>query len=149
MIRFTTIGSLIVVMALQGAATQQSKIVRPVRDNVGVYRHETRSLYEAPYYTVGTADRLQVITTGKRHSKVVDNGARGGWIENRLCTTAPGSKLISFEPAFIEQYNVNQSSVIVFDADGPEETTITLDRSFKDALSENVDRETAARTCER
>ena len=149
MIRITTISSLVVVLALQGAATQQSKIVRPIHDNVGVYIHESRALFETPLYTVGTADRLQVIAVGKRHSKVVDGEAREGWIENRLYTAAPGNKLYSFDPAIIEQYIDNKSSVIVIGADGPDETGIQLNRSFRDALSENVDRETVARTCER
>jgi hypothetical protein len=148
MIRFTTISSIVVVLALQGAATQQSKIIRPLRDNVGVYCHEIRALNETPCYTVNRADRLQVITSGKHRSKVIDNQAREGWIENRICATAPGSKLISFDPAIIEQYMENKSTVIVVGKNDPEETTIKLDRSFREALRENVDRATVTRVSE-
>jgi hypothetical protein len=147
MIRITTIGLLVVVIALQGAATQKSRIIMPLRDNVGVYHHEIRKVFEEPYFIVGTADRLQVIATGKRNSKVVDREAREGWIENRLCTTAPGGKLITFDPAMIEQYSDIKSPMNISAGTGPEDMQIRLDRSFRDALSENVDRETVSRVC--
>ena len=147
MIRFTIIGVLVAVVALQEAAAQRARIVMPVRDRVGVYRNELRKLFEAPLFTVGTADRLQVVATGKRHLKVMDRQSRAGWIDNGLCAATAGGRLYHFDPALVEQYMDSKSLINILDADGPEDVHIKLDRSFRDALSENVDRETIARVC--
>ncbi len=145
MIRLTLIGIAVVTSVLQGAAAPGSRIVIPVRDHVGIYRNETRKVFETPLFTVGTEDRLKVIEKGTRNSKVKDAENREGWIENRLCVTAPGNRLYTFDPALIEQYMDTKNSMIIFDGLPPDEGHIRLDRSFKDALSENVDRETINR----
>ncbi|MBN1760886.1 MAG: hypothetical protein JW863_21345 [Chitinispirillaceae bacterium] len=147
MIRLALAGLTVIATVLQGAAVQKSRIVIPVRDRVGVYRNETRKVFESPLFTVGTKDRLQVLEKGKRNSKVIDADKREGWIENRLCVTAPGNRLYTFDPALIEQYMDTKNAMIIFDGLPPEEGHIRLDRSFKDALSENVDRETIGRMC--
>ena len=149
MIRFALFGTAVILAALQGAAAQKSRIVIPVRDNVGIYRNETRKTFESPLFSVGTNDRLQVITSGKRVSRVVDGSNREGWIENRLCVTAPGNRLIMFDPATVENYMDVKTTILIVDGLPPDEQHITLKRSFKDALSENVDRETISRTCYR
>jgi len=147
MIRFAFIGVLIAVVALQEAVAQGARMVIPVRDKVGVYRNELRMLFEAPLFTVGTADRLQVISNSKRHLKVKDRQSREGWIENGQCAAASGNRLLTFDPALVEQYMDAKPTIHIIDTDGPEDAGIALDRSFRDALSENVDRETVSRVC--
>ena len=147
MIRLTFFGFTVIATVLQGTAASGSRIVIPVRDHVGIYRNETRKVFESPLFTVGTKDRLQVLEKGTRHCKIIDADKREGWIENRLCATAPGSRLLTFDPAIIDQYVDNKSAIIIFDGLPPEEDHIRLDRSFKEALGENIDRETVGRMC--
>ena len=147
MIRSTFIGIAVIGTVLQGTAAPESRIVMPVRDRVGIYRNETRKTFETPLFTVGSNDRLRVIESGKRFSKITGRDNREGWIENRLCITAPGNRLIMFDPAMIEQYMETKNTVIILDGPSPEDLHINLQRSFKDALGENVDRETVGRMC--
>jgi hypothetical protein len=147
MIRTALVGIAVIGTILQGAAAPKSRIVIPVRDHVGIYRNETRKVFESPLFTVGPKDRLQVIANGQRSSKVTDTENREGWIENRLCVTAPGSKLFTFDPAEIKEYLDVKNTIHILDGLPPEEQPIRLDRSFKEALSENVDRETVGRMC--
>ena len=147
MIRLTFVVMTVIVTALQGAAAPKSRIVIPVRDRVGIYRNETRKLFESPLFAVGTKDRLRVLEKGKRSSKIADTENRQGWIENRLCVTAPGNRLLTFDPAVVNDYLDAQTTTYIIDGLAPGEQPIRLDRSFRDALVENVDRETVDRMC--
>ena len=124
---------------------QSAKFVQPKQDNVGVYKNQTRELYEKPLFSVDVNTSLRVVRSTKDHYKVVLDG-KEGWIEKRL--TAPigkGAKTYLFDEAEVIGYLDNPTPVYIIDADDKERDPIKLDRSFAEALRENVDKETIER----
>ncbi|MDR2692673.1 MAG: hypothetical protein LBB74_00455 [Chitinispirillales bacterium] len=55
------------------------------------------------------------------------------------------SKTMSFNATEVQGYIDTQSPVAIIDIDAAEQEPIVLNRSFKDALKENVDRESLER----
>jgi hypothetical protein len=121
------------------------KYVTPTKDEVGVFKNEVRELYEKPSFVVGTSDRLLVLETGKQSFKVQKGDGTTGWVEKRLVVTTGKSKSFVFDDAEVIGYLDNPTPVYIIDADNPNADPIKLDRSFADALRENVDRETIER----
>jgi len=121
------------------------KFVQPTKDGTGVYKNEIREVYEEPLFTVGTQDRLQIIDSKARHHKVKSSSGQVGWIEKRLVVAVGKSKTFVFDNAEVIGYLDNPTPVYIIDIDDPNADPINLDRSFKDALRENVDKETVER----
>ena len=122
------------------------RFVIPVRENTGVYKAKIRKLYERPLFLVGPSDRLQVIETAKDFYQVHDTNMRQGWIEKQSCVIAAANTRIEFEAALVEKYIDNPEPVTIFGSEEQEQTGILLNRSFKDALLENVDKELMERS---
>jgi len=121
------------------------KFVTPTKEDVGIYKNEVRELYEKPEFTVGPNDRLLILENGKQSFKVQKGDGTVGWIEKRLVQTTGKSKTFVFDDAEVIGYLDNPTPVYIIDADNPNADPIKLDRSFADALRENVDRETIER----
>jgi hypothetical protein len=140
--------SLIIISLMATLAFGQKdlkKYVTPTKDEVGVFKNEVRELYEKPSFVVGTSDRLLVLETGKQSYKVQKGDGTTGWVEKRLVVTTGKSKSFVFDDAEVIGYLDNPTPVYIIDADNPNADPIKLDRSFADALRENVDRETIER----
>jgi len=120
------------------------KIVTPNKDGVGVYKNEIRELYEKPLFTVGTSDRLSIVGTKGNFYKVKVKG-RTGWVEKSNVQSVGRSRTFVFDNAEVVGYLDNPTPVYIMDTDDPNADPINLDRSFKDALRENVDKETVER----
>ena len=129
-------------------AQGNEKYVSPTQKGVGVYKNQTRDLYEEPIAEVGTDDRLLVLETTRRHYKVQAPDGTEGWIEKRMVVATGKSKTFIFDNAEVIGYLDNPTPVYIIDADDPDSDPINLDRSFKEALRENVDRETVERQAE-
>jgi hypothetical protein len=127
------------------AQKNAEKYVTPTANDVGVFKNEIREVYEKPIFTVGTNDRLLIISSGRNHYKVQKADGEIGWIEKRLVVTTGKSKTFVFDDAEVIGYLDNPTPVYIIDADNPNADPIKLDRSFADALRENVDRETVER----
>jgi hypothetical protein len=123
----------------------KQKFVTPTSEDVGVYKNETRAVYEKPAFTVGTNARLLVLETKSQHYKVQDGSGNVGWVEKRMVVATGKSKTFVFDDAEVVGYLDNPTPVYIIDADNPNADPIKLDRSFADALKENVDRETVER----
>ncbi len=122
------------------------KVAQPNKDGVGVYKNETRQLYEEPMLTVGTSDRLQVIDSKRDMHKVKTSDGTIGWVEKKEVSMLSGkSKTFVFDNAEVVGYLDNPTPVYIIDTDDPNADPISLDRSFKDALRENIDKETVER----
>jgi hypothetical protein len=120
------------------------KIVTPNKDGVGIYKNEIRELYEKPLFTVGTSDRLSILDTKGNFYKVKVNG-QTGWVEKSNVQATGKSRTFVFDNAEVVGYLDNPTPVYIMDTDDPNADPINLDRSFKDALRENVDKETVER----
>ncbi len=134
--------SLIVVIASVSIFAQ--KYVTP-KEETGLYPNETRQVYEEPIQKVGPNDRLTIVATKNRHYKVKTASGQEGWIEKRLVAATGKSKTFVFDNAEVIGYLDNPTPVYIIDTDDPNADPISLDRSFKDALRENVDKETIER----
>ena len=135
--------SLILFFAATAFAAE--RYVQPTKEGVGVYKNEIREVYEEPVFTVGTQDRLLIVETKARHYKVKSSKGELGWVEKRLVATTGKSKTFVFDNAEVVGYLDNPTPVYIMDTDDPNADPINLDRSFKDALRENVDKETVER----
>lgn len=125
-------------------AQRTPKFVQPKKNNVGIYQNETRSINEAAIVTVGLNDRLKVVKTSRNNYQVKTDDGTTGWIEKRLVAAASGKSFL-FDDAEVIGYLDNPTPVYIIDADSKDATPIKLDRSFAEALRENVDRETVER----
>jgi hypothetical protein len=121
------------------------KVVTPTKDGAGIYKNELRQVYEEPILTVGTSDRLQILETKRDHLKVKTSSGETGWIEKKLTVATGKSKTFVFDQAEVVGYLDNPTPVYIIDSDDPNADPINLDRSFKDALRENIDKETVER----
>jgi hypothetical protein len=126
-------------------AKDDQKFVTPTKDEVGVYKNDVREVYEKPIATVGMNDRLNILGASKQNYKVKTPGGEVGWVEKRLVVVTGKSKTFVFDDAEVIGYLDNPTPVYIIDADNPNADPIKLDRSFADALRENVDRETVER----
>jgi hypothetical protein len=134
------------VVLLTGISWAQSnaKFVQPTKNNVGIYANEVRKPYDQAIKTVDVEDRLQVMKTTRSHYKVKASDGTTGWVEKRLVAATSG-KTFMFDDAEVIGYLDNPTPVYIIDADAKDATPIKLDRSFAEALRENVDRETVER----
>lgn len=123
---------------------QNLKFVQPIKNGVGLYKNETRNTYENAIVTVGVNDRLKVLREKKNHYQVQTDDGTVGWIEKTLVATASG-KSFMFDDAEVIGYLDNPTPVYIIDANNKDGVPIKLDRSFADALRENIDRETVER----
>jgi len=133
-----------VVLAAVALVQAEAAWVAAKKNETGVYERETRKTFDSPLFTVGTDDRLQVLERGKNCLKVKTPDGETGWVEKRLVKTV-SSRGFVFENAQVMGYLDDPTPVFILDGLDPGEDPISLDRSFKDALTENVDRETVCR----
>ena len=139
------LSKLSLILALAISVFAADKYVQPTKDGVGIFKNEIRELYEEPIFTVGTSDRLTVMTEKRDHIRVKAPNGQTGWIEKRMVVTTGKSKTFVFDNAEVVGYLDNPTPVYIIDTDDPNADPINLDRSFKDALRENVDKETIER----
>ncbi|MBD3240727.1 MAG: hypothetical protein GF331_09100 [Chitinivibrionales bacterium] len=135
---------LVFILGSSAAAQRADKYVSPKKDGVGIYKNEVRKLYEEPISKVGTEARLLVVKEGRNAYQVEFEGDKG-WVDKQSVVAVGKSKTFVFDNADVIGYLDNPTPVYIIDADDPNANPITLDRSFKDALRENVDRETVER----
>jgi hypothetical protein len=140
--------SLILLIAVSTSITfAQSKadrFVQPKQAGVGIYQSEVPGINDQAVFKAGVDDRLQVIGNGRDRLKVRNEQGQVGWIEKRFVVATSGKQFM-FDDAEVIGYLDNPTPVYIIDADSKDATPIRLDRSFAEALKENVDRETVER----
>ncbi|MFP4416394.1 MAG: hypothetical protein ACOC4C_03950 [Fibrobacterota bacterium] len=141
--RLTTL-ALLFVVASSSLIAAAPKFVQPTKGNVGIYEKQTRGTYDEAIMTVGVEERLRVMESGRNHYKVKTDNGTVGWVEKRLVAASSGKEFM-FDDAEVIGYLDNPTPVYIIDADSKDATPIKLDRSFADALRNNVDRETVER----
>lgn len=125
---------------------QPGRYVIPSQDNVGVYSQAVRPLYDQALFVVSVDDRLRVIEQREECYRIQAEDGRIGWVEKRLVVPARGLTQMKFGQSVVTGYLDNPEPVVVLDTDDPLDRSIVLDRSFKDDLRRNIDRETVERS---
>ncbi|MGD9201211.1 MAG: hypothetical protein PVI26_06590 [Chitinispirillia bacterium] len=118
--------------------------VQPKSNNVGLYQNEKREVNETAIKKLTVNDRLQIMKKKRNHYQVKADDGTVGWIEIRLVASASG-KSFMFDDAEVIGYLDNPTPVYIIDADSKDATPIKLDRSFAEALRQNIDREAVQR----
>jgi hypothetical protein len=145
---------IVAVAAVSVFAQRGNQQMQPKRANTGIYANETREAFEQPVATVGPNDILTVVETSRRHYLVRTATGVEGFVESGAVSAARAasgggrsgaSQSLAFEAAEVIGYLDNPTPVFIIDMDDPNADPITLDRSFREALKENVDRETVER----
>ena len=128
---------------------EYERYVVPLEDKLGLYRSEVRALFEQPVCSEDRDARLLVIDQGRDHWKVRDRDGREGWVEKRLVVTVSASSVMTFDGAGVRQYLDNPDWVWIIEGDEPGQEPIRLDRTFAEALRDNVDQPTVERNAGR
>ncbi len=139
-----TILLVILMFTASSIFAEKVKFVQPKKNNVGIYRNETRGVNESAIVSLKIEDRLKVLNEKRNHYQVKMADGTVGWVEKRLVAKASG-KSFMFDDAEVIGYLDNPTPVYIIDADSKDATPIKLDRSFAEALRENVDKETVHR----
>lgn len=134
----------VIAMFVFVAFAQNERYVQS-KQSINVYQNEIRKVYEEAIATVPAGEVLTILDTKKDMYKVRTSNGTEGWIEKRLVQKVGKSKTFTFSDAEVIGYLDNPTPVYILDSDDPNAERIYLDRSFKDALSDNVDRETIER----
>jgi len=139
-----TILLVILMFTASSIFAEKVKFVQPKKNNVGIYRNETRGVNESALAMLKIEDRLKVLNEKRNHYQVKMADGTVGWVEKRLVAETSG-KSFMFDDAEVIGYLDNPTPVYIIDADSKDATPIKLDRSFAEALRENVDKETVHR----
>ena len=127
------------------AAADSKKYVQPKEGNIGVYKNQVRQVYEQPVFKVGQDDRLLILDSKSDYYRVQNVDGQNGWVEKKFVVSIGKSKTFVFDNAEVVGYLDNPTPVYILDSDDPNAERIYLDRSFKDALRDNTDKETTSR----
>ncbi len=139
----TTIFSILLFSSFVSAA--KPFYVLPNKEGVQVYKNEVRQMNEQAMEVVGKNDRLKVIETSRNNYKVKTDKGNIGWIEKRLASKTEGT-VETFEDVEVQGYLDNPTPLYITDMDQGQSAPVDIDRSFKDALKRNADKETISRT---
>lgn len=120
-------------------------LVAPTTDSIKVYKNQTWHPDDMALFTVSMHNRLQVLDDQKQVYKIKDEKGQIGWLEKRFTVPLNSNKTYNFDNAYVDSYNDIRSPIYIIDSWTAEYFSLKLDRSFKDALRQNVDRETAER----
>lgn len=143
---FIAAALVIAVFSMSVFAQKEKQMV--AKKEANIYANEVREPYEQPIFKATDKDFLTILETKKNHYRVRTAAGDEGFVEKNALKDPPKNSASSrfvFEGADVIGYLDNPTPVYIIDMDDPNADPITLDRSFKDALKENVDKETMER----
>lgn len=128
--------------------TEEERYVFPVENDVPVFTGRIHGGQEVPEFRVGMQDRLTVTAESRGRYKIRTGKGASGWVDKKKVTVQQASKRFVFSNADVHGYLDDPSPVYIIDTDDPDDVSMMLDHSFKDALKENVDKYTSERNAE-
>jgi hypothetical protein len=111
-------------------------------ENTAVYQNRGRNLYERKLFNLNPDEKVRVLEKKGEFIKVENRKQQCGWVEEHRVVPIAASRIFTYDHTDVMGYLDNPEPIIILDATDPDDNVIRLDRSFKDALRENVDRET-------
>lgn len=143
--RLTKIITILVCFIVSFSFAQKTFYVVPKKDKLPVYKNEVRQMNEKAIETVSITDQLKVIEATRNHYKVKTDKGNTGWIEKKFAKKTQAT-VETFEDVEVQGYLDNPTPLYITDMDQEESAPVDIDRSFKDALKRNADKETISRT---
>jgi hypothetical protein len=150
--RFTKLTKIALILALAAGSAFAQKVgdsMQARRANTAVYANEIREAFESAIGSIGTSDIVTISEVRRNHFRIRTASGVEGFVEkkelNKASAAASKNRAFAFEAAEVIGYLDNPTPVFILDMDDPNADPISLDRSFKDALKENVDKETMER----
>jgi hypothetical protein len=128
-----------------GLTVSADTVVLVKHDNAGVYQNRIRKVFETPLFSVSTQDRLLVQETKGDRYFIRDREGREGWIEKDLCVIASRRAKYVYNPVELEAFHPQVSPAIIFGNNDSPDERLYLDRSFKEELRSNTDKESVER----
>ncbi len=134
----------IVTAVLYTTVSFGDQVVIPVRDNVNVYENQ---FTEKVIFTVHRNEPLKVSQNQRGRLLISDETGKSGWIEKSDAGEMSKNRTIQFENIEIAGYIDNPQPLYITVPGEQDDVPLTLNRSFKESLRENVDKETVSRSC--
>jgi hypothetical protein len=132
-----------------GLTVSADTVVLVKHDNAGVYQNRIRKVFETPLFSVSTQDRLLVQETKGDRYFIRDREGREGWIEKLVCVQASRNRQIIYEPIDLRPFSSEVSTTLILGNNDQPDEMIRLDRSFKEELMSNTDKEALERQATR
>jgi hypothetical protein len=126
-------------------AASADTIVLVKHDNAGVYQNRIRKIFESPMFRVSTQDRLLVMETKGDRYLIRDSEGREGWIEKAVCKRALRNATITYDPIELTAFHPEVNPIWISGDPLKPDDRIYLDRSFKEELRSNTDKESVER----
>jgi hypothetical protein len=117
----------------------------PTKEQVPVYRNDTRKVFEQPLFFIGKDDHCAVKATEKSMARITTPAGKTGWVEIALVRFESVNSKYSYEAAEVLEHLDNPTPIVIPGANITFDQNLSLDRTFADELRQNVDRETIAR----
>jgi hypothetical protein len=132
-----------------GLTVSADTVVLVKHDNAGVYQNRIRKVFETPLFSVSTQDRLLVQETKGDRYFIRDREGREGWIDKLVCVQASRNRQIIYEPIDLRPFSSEVSTTLILGNNDQPDEMIRLDRSFKEELMSNTDKEALERQATR
>lgn len=123
------------------AILAQDKYVQPTQATVDVYEKASGKTVVA---SVKKTDRLKFISEKKGYYRVQMTDGTEGFIKKQYAVFTSGGAL-TLGAVDVHAYGKGPTSIYIFDTDEGENVPVALERSFVDALTQNIDKERVAR----
>jgi hypothetical protein len=131
-------------LSLFAQPIKASLICSPKHNKVGIWTTNERSLNQTPSFTVNTEARLCITEEAKDWYKIWYNN-QIGWVLKSEVVILQKSKTFAFGDAEVLGYLDNPTPIYIIDGSDQDRTPLNLERSFKEELRKNTDRETIDR----
>lgn len=142
-------GLFIILFLIITTAVALEQYVIPKRSSVQVYENMTRKIYEQPVFTLALSDRVKIIEEKGDFYKIQDPTGRQGWVEKRLVAMVKTAKRFGFDGIAVQGYEGGQTALFIPGmSPAKDEYQLFLDRSFREYLKTNKDREQIERQSE-
>ena len=116
--------------------------------NAEIDEKERHIRYEKDLFPINADEQLLVIQSNVTQIKVQNKKMHDVCSCKDICAKSTPNKSFNFSPASVRRYDENPETVIIPGVPQIVDSEIQLTRSFKDEITQNIDKETIRRILE-
>ena len=116
--------------------------------NAEIDEKERQMLNEKDLFPINADEQLQVIQSNVTQIKVQNKTMHVDCINKEICAKSTPNKSFNFSPATVQRYDDNPEIIEISGVPQIDDTEIQLTRTFKDEITQNIDKETIGRILE-